>query len=205
MTTLNRTRKPAVYSNIACRCGTTFTPATSRQKHCSPECRFRDIASAFDGISGCWEWPKGFFKQTGYGQFAIDANHPETAHRMSYKVFNGPVDDGLYVCHTCDNRKCFNPSHLFIGTPLDNVDDMRKKGRQQDYKSQPTGSGHPNAKLNEADVAFIRASSETGLSMSRMFKVSTSVISAIRRNVTWRSSHGSQNKDALLAQAGPVK
>ena len=87
-------RKP-IYSERSCDCGVTFAPKTSRQKHCSPECRFRAIAEPFQNSTGCWEWPKGYFTKTGYGQFAVDANTPETAHRMAYKVFNGNISQGL--------------------------------------------------------------------------------------------------------------
>jgi hypothetical protein len=56
-----------------------------------------------------------------------------TVHRYSHEIFIGPIPDGMFACHRCDNRGCFNSLHIFAGTPEDNVIDMIKKGRQQDY------------------------------------------------------------------------
>jgi len=75
----------------------------------------------------CWEWQKGLTEK-GYGNCAIDG-HPHKAHRLSFKEFNGEIPDYSLVCHTCDNRKCINPTHLFLGSHADNMRDMIAKGR----------------------------------------------------------------------------
>lgn len=194
------------YKPISCRCGVVFTPSTSRNKHCSPECRFRDIASKFSG-DGCWEWPKGYFKQTGYGQFAIDAHTPITAHKMSYQVFIGEVGYGMYVCHHCDNRKCFNPKHLFAGTPKDNVQDMYSKGRENTKKPKgPSNAmyGRPNLKARkftpEEELEIMeKLKSKSIRSVSRMFGCTHSTI---RRVIS--TTNGSQSKNDLLANSKPV-
>lgn len=75
----------------------------------------------------CWPWKGGFYPD-GYGRVRMGGK-PKRAHRVAYELANGPVPKGLLVCHTCDNPKCCNPSHLFAGTRQDNFDDMVRKGR----------------------------------------------------------------------------
>jgi hypothetical protein len=76
---------------------------------------------------GCWLWT-GAPAQWGYGQFGM-ANKHWLAHRVSWFFHNGPIPDGMFVCHRCDVPLCVNPDHLFLGTHQDNMDDMRAKRR----------------------------------------------------------------------------
>ena len=87
---------------------------------------------AINPSTGCWEWT-GKSIRKGYGQMRVDTIKKESAHRLSYKIFKGEISDGLQVCHTCDNPKCVNPSHLFLGTNMDNVLDSIKKGRRNNW------------------------------------------------------------------------
>lgn len=77
--------------------------------------------------NGCWEWQAGRYP-TGYGQFYYQG-HKIGAHKFAYLTEVGPVPDGMYVCHKCDNPCCVRPDHLFLGTNSDNQFDAVSKGR----------------------------------------------------------------------------
>lgn len=83
------------------------------------------------GPSSCWEWT-AHCDRRGYGEIGSSGNRGKPhlrAHRVSWEIHNGPIPDGLFVLHRCDNRKCVNPHHLFLGTAKDNTQDMLAKGR----------------------------------------------------------------------------
>lgn len=84
------------------------------------------------GLGPCWIF-MGKIGKTGYSSATL-LRKTNGAHRFSFRIFRGKILKGLHVCHKCDIRKCCNPNHLFLGTPLDNVRDMISKGRQIDPK-----------------------------------------------------------------------
>lgn len=87
--------------------------------------------SKFYVTPGCWIWT-GSKNTGGHGQFTV-CGKCITAHRVSYELYIGPIPEGMWVLHKCDNPPCQNPDHLFLGTRQDNVDDMVRKGRQSRY------------------------------------------------------------------------
>jgi hypothetical protein len=82
----------------------------------------------------CWEW-MGSFSIYGYGTISV-MNKPNYAHRLSWEMEFGMIQNGLFVCHHCDNPKCVNPYHLFIGTHQENMQDMVNKKRHLKRKSK---------------------------------------------------------------------
>ena len=125
----------------------------------------------------CIEWPGSRFA-SGYGRSS--RNGQVTATRAVWIELFGPIPDGLYVCHRCDNPPCVNPAHLFLGTLADNARDRDSKGRAADLN----GERNPRARLSSQDVADIRAavaSGETCLAVGLRFGVSKAHVSNIVR------------------------
>lgn len=127
----------------------------------------------------CWVW-QGSFMHNGYGQFYVNSI-PHGAHRVSWEIHKGPIPDGLYVCHSCDNPPCVNPDHLWVGTAAENTADMMSKDRCAPVH----GESHSAAKLTEDNVREIRASNNTFTDLGVHYGVNQSQISRIKNRLSW--------------------
>jgi hypothetical protein len=108
----------------------------------------------------CWLWI-GSRQKNDYGRIK---RHRKIliAHRVSWFIHNGPIPDGLLVCHHCDNPMCVNPNHLFLGTQQDNFWDMYNKGRKANCQLQNNG----RAKLDNEKVTQIKLALSKGVADS---------------------------------------
>ena len=130
----------------------------------------------------CWLW-RGSGSRYGYIR---DGKRTRSVHKVSWELHFGEITNGLFVLHKCDNPLCVNPDHLFLGTQLDNMQDMKKKSRGRGRA--PIGVNNGQSKLSVADVCQIRhlASNNTHDSIAQMFGISRRNVGMIVNRVTWK-------------------
>ena len=161
------------------------TPRHPNSRFCSRRCvnigrrrptlheRFMALVDRRDG-DDCWPW-KGALNRQGYGRMLWIDGHQHGAHRIAFEIAFGWTLPGAVVCHHCDNPKCCNPKHLWMGTVADNNKDRAEKGRSC------TGTRHHSARLTETQVREIRAIKGSTLSViAQRYGVSISTIHGIR-------------------------
>lgn len=131
-----------------------------------------------DDPSGCWLWTGSMSRN--YGQIGRHGR-PLLAHRAAWELAHGDIPNGLYVLHRCDNGRCVNPAHLFLGTQRDNIRDMVAKGRDRF-----TGERAYQAILTTEQVRTIRCSTESARAIAKRLGVAFQTISDVRRRKNWK-------------------
>jgi hypothetical protein len=163
------------------------------------------------GPDACWPWTAGAH-ESGRGVFSV-GGRSVIATRFGYRALVGPIPEGYFVCHRCDNPGCMNPMDWFLGTPADNMADRDSKGRacvgdrhwtrtnperilrgdEHGSHTNPEivlrGERHPNAKLTEMKVIEIRrrhASGESRMALCARFDVKYQTLRCVVERRTWK-------------------
>lgn len=139
--------------------------------------------SQVNEVSGCREWVR-HINADGYGMLWLNGGAKRT-HRAAWIAEHGAIPDGMHVLHKCDNRKCINLEHLFLGTNADNVADKVAKNRQG--RPNIRGEQMGQSKLTDAKVRLIRLlpRSISNSRWAKEFGVSIMAISSARNRKTW--------------------
>ncbi|KKK48266.1 hypothetical protein LCGC14_3146880, partial [marine sediment metagenome] len=150
--------------------------------------------------SGCWIWKRGCFAN-GYGQCVYQGKHWK-AHRLAWVLSFGIIPDGGLVLHSCDNKRCVNPNHLFVGSQKDNIQDALMKGRmatggrngaytKPESRVRNLGEGNGSAKLSWVQIHMIRKQyASGGVSqevLGKEFGVSQTTVGEIIRRENWKT------------------
>lgn len=140
-----------------------------------------------DKSGECWLWTARV-DRSGYGRFRFSSSKVERAHRVAWRIENGPISaiggyHGACVIHLCDNRRCVRPEHLAIGSQGDNIRDMDSKRRRPLSK-------FALGVLTDIDVRLIRSTYAIGgvsqFGLGRLFGVSKNTVSNIVRGLSGR-------------------
>jgi hypothetical protein len=129
----------------------------------------------------CWQWIASCTTH-GYPQIREGNCHSRMlkAHRVCWEIHFGPIPDGMHVLHRCDNPGCVNPSHLFLGTNLDNINDCIAKNRK------PKGEEIWTSKLREDQIPIIRTSGFSQQKIANIFGITQRAVSKIKLCQTWK-------------------
>ena len=177
-------------------CGGSFESPYAGSRYCSTDCHFDYYV--VKSATGWWAW-NGVRAVFGYGKM-IRQRRVVHAHRFAWQRENGPIPDGMFVLHHCDNPWCVKPDHLFLGTLADNIHDCMSKGRLkpppihigQDNilvkrpELRPRGEKHHSNKLSTQQVFEIINSTGSCAEVGWQYGVSKSLVSQIRNRKCWK-------------------
>jgi hypothetical protein len=154
-----------------------------------------DVIAAFETLfeksNGCWIWRgKGMKQRGGYGSFTMRPAGfiSARAHRVSWTLYRGEITSAQHVLHSCDNPKCVNPDHLFLGDQQANMDDKVAKGRQN------KGDNHGAHKLSETQARSILVDPRPYLEIAKEHGVTIITVSNIKTGRSWKHLGGGHGR-----------
>lgn len=161
------------------------TPIISIEESRTGRRAFRSTPETFwkqvEKTEGCWLW-RGSRQKRGYGTFMFHCKM-WLAHRFAWELTNGPIPEGLNVCHHCDNVQCVRPDHLFLGTQLDNMRDCASKGRMGIRRGRPRLTAD---QVQEIRDRYFPAGRIRQADLAKEYGVDQTQISRIIRGDSWK-------------------
>lgn len=137
-----------------------------------------ELAKHVVNENGCWIW-QGYKNKDGYGETSVSGK-PWALHRLSYHFYNGPLENGKMICHTCDTPSCHNPKHLYQGTALDNNRDRAKRNKEGPKKYQAIMA--ERAGLDAEKVNAIYLSDEYPGILGERYGIHKTTVTRIRKD-----------------------
>lgn len=183
-------------------------PGTTGKKPRTLQQRIQDFMSHIkvhseDDPNGCDLWQLSVLQSGGYPQFNINGKMWR-GNRLMWIIKNGPIPDGVDVCHTCDNPRCVRIDHLFLGPALINMQDMIKKGRAK----HPTGIENGVASFTEQEVSLMLALASTGLvnknQLSKHFNTDRTKMGRIIRGLSYKTCTACEVTPEVIALAKEI-
>lgn len=154
-------------------------------------------------LGPCHIWTKSCLKSGGYGQFNINGTMWR-CHVLAFLWSGGVLEEGQHVCHKCDNPKCCNPEHLFVGSSKDNMHDMISKGRDRHPKWEDAGGAQLTTEKASLVLAIWKTGKVTKAQIGRYFGVTRGHIGLIVNGLAWKGLSPSSNSELAFKIASEI-